>query len=141
MNDELREWARGMYALEAAAELLIRTSEAQGRSVPGARRTDDGRLWLDAEAVLDDTAAGSGGEQRIAAIAASLLGGPPVDLSEVLPGLDRDQLALVLAAVAHAGGSHRHTDPPRVTMQEDGTPLVTRGSGELLGSLHPWPAG
>jgi hypothetical protein len=36
-------------------------------------------------------------------LAASIVGGIPVDLREALPGLDRATLALAAGAVAHAG--------------------------------------
>ena len=39
-------------------------------------------------------------------IAASLLGGPPVDLSRNIAGLDREHLRFVLAAIDHAGGGN-----------------------------------
>lgn len=57
----------------------------------------------------------SGGETRLLRIAASLLGGPPVDLSSNLAGLDREHLQRVLVAIAHAGGGHEHTAWPDQT--------------------------
>lgn len=45
-------------------------------------------------------------------------------------GLDRDNLNLVLA-VAHAGGSHEHSD---MRVNDHGTATLNR-----LASLHPWP--
>ena len=66
-------------------------------------------------------------------LAASLAEDVPVVLGDLVPGLDRENLDLVLAAIAHAGGSHQHAN---ISVHEDGT--VTRGKG-LLDSLHPWP--
>jgi hypothetical protein len=50
--------------------------------------------------------------------------------------LDRRSLALVLAAIAHAGGSHEHS---RVIVEddEDGVPVL-KGS-ERRSSLYSWP--
>lgn len=67
-------------------------------------------------------------------IAASLLSGPPVDLAEDVPGLDRHNAALVLAAIAHANGSHESSD---MTFDTDGKPA----GFHALGSLHPWLEG
>jgi len=36
--------------------------------------------------------------------------GVPVDLADAVTGLDRHNLALVLAALSHANGSHEHKD-------------------------------
>ncbi len=45
-------------------------------------------------------------------IAAALAGdGQPVALGEAVSGLDRKHLELVLAAIAHAAGSHEHSAP------------------------------
>ncbi len=42
--------------------------------------------------------------------AASLVDGQPADLSDIASGLDRRPLTLLLAAIAHAGGSHEHRE-------------------------------
>lgn len=53
-------------------------------------------------------------------------------VSEDIPGLDRASVALVLAAIAWANGSHEDSG---VEHNEDGTPRrFTR-----LASLYPWP--
>ena len=88
----------------------------------------------------DNLAALSGGEARLLRIAASLLGGDPVLLYEAVPGLDREHVQLVLAAIAHANGSHEHSGPPMP--DPDGryrTSDGTRMSFARLGSLYPWP--
>ena len=46
----------------------------------------------------------SGGERRMLLIAASIAGGIPVSLYDVLPGIDRRNASLVVGAVAHAAG-------------------------------------
>ncbi|MDQ0031514.1 hypothetical protein [Arthrobacter bambusae] len=139
--DDLRAWARGMYTTEAATELLLKafggkfaapgnpwihtSTEPEGPSQVSA--------WIDFAAIPDEVGPLSGGERRFLMLAASLAEDVPVVLGDVVPGLDRENLDLVLAAIAHAGGSHQHAD---IRVHEDGT--VTRGKG-LLDSLHPWP--
>lgn len=55
-------------------------------------------------------------EQQVLQVVASLVGGAPVRLDE-LGSVDRRTLDLVLAAIAHASGSHQQSE----------------------GSVHPWP--
>ena len=81
----------------------------------------------------DQTGHLSGGEQRLLRIVASLAGGEPVSLADNIPGLDRELTYLVLAALAHAGGTHEHPDI-RVDHQRG----VAAQYGRLP-SLHPWP--
>lgn len=118
-DSELRAWAQGNYQLEAGVELLIRTGFAdQGRPWVQELSDDPGHYWVDANQITADTIGiYSSGEQRILRIAAALMNGQPVSLHEAVPGLDRDHLALVLAAIAHAGDSRERP----------------------LGSLYPWP--
>lgn len=128
---KVRAWAKGMYPLEAGVELLIRHGIAIYQGAPWIEDLGD-RAYLDVDRLLAHSGAWSGGEQRIVRIAASLLGGPPVDLGNELPGLDREGVELVLAAIAHASGSHEHA----VLVADDmGSP-----TGYTVGpSLHPWP--
>ncbi|MDR7161793.1 hypothetical protein [Arthrobacter sp. BE255] len=139
--DDLRAWAKGVYTIEAATELLIRgfggkfaapgnpwvytSNEPQG---PG-----QVNAWIDFAAVPDEVGVLSGGERRFLLLAASVAEGVPVILRDVVPGLDRENLDLVLAAIAHAGGSHEHSD---VRFNEDGSMSLRKG---YLDSLHPWP--
>lgn len=133
----LRAWAKGLYPLEAAVELLVRF--AAGRfATPGnpwIQPCDQaGWWWLDPGRINDDNlAALSGGEQRILRIVASLADGEPADLGRTLPGLDRETMALVLAAMAHANGSHDHVD---IRIDHEHPVSVLHGR---LASLHPWP--
>ncbi|PRZ34788.1 hypothetical protein CLV47_12320 [Antricoccus suffuscus] len=137
--ESLRAWGSGSYALEAAVELVIRAA--------GGRYADPGQPWvteahqrrggdryvLDVGAITDQTIGGlSGGEQRVLRIVASLAGGVPVRLDEV-SGLDRGTLDLVLAAIAHAGGSHEQSDAAI-------DPVSGKFAILRLDSLHPWPA-
>ena len=133
----LRSWARGLYPLEAAVELLAQAFGGRfaNPGLPWIQPCDQsGWWWLDPWQITDDALAGlSGGEQRVLRIAASLAGGPPVGLADNLPGLDRDLMHLVLAAMAHANGSHEH---PGILI--DHNRGVAKVDGQLP-SLHPWP--
>lgn len=130
LADRLRAWAKGMYPLEAGTELLIRQGKAIYAGAPWIH--DDGeRAWLDIKALLDECGAWSGGEQRIVHLAASLIGEEQVNLSDAASGLDREGLDLLLAAIAHAGGSHEHGG---IEFGHDGQAHLVRHS-----TLHPWP--
>ncbi len=118
--EAMREQAAGLLCDEAAVELLIRTGLAD--------RVDD----LDPDRLLTAAEPWSGGQRRIAALAASLLGGPPAHLSEVLPGLDRATVAVVLAAVAHAAGAH--TVGVELGTYADGQPGLVE-----VPPVCPWP--
>lgn len=143
--DGLRAWAKGIYPLEAGVELLLRVCEGRFARPgnpwvePGA---DPGWWWIDIDQLTEDNlGAVSGGEARILRIAASLLGGPSVNLYETIPGLDRELADLVLAAVAHACGSHEHAGG--LVPDPDGRYLDSTGarvSFSRLGSLHAWPS-
>ena len=133
-HEGLRQWAKGLYPLEAGVELLIRGCDGRfARSgYPWVLPTENGSWYLDPEAITEDTIGGvSGGERRLLVIAASLLGGEPVNLYEEIPGLDRDHLQLVLAAIAHANGSQEHSG------------LVTDDTGRTgftrLDTAYAWP--
>lgn len=72
----------------------------------------------------------SGGERRVLFVVASLLDERPLDIVDVVTGLNRENLQLVLAALAHAGGSHTAA----VLEHVDGTVRVS-----TPGPLVPWP--
>lgn len=133
----LRAWAKGLYPLEAAVELLVRVSDGRfaNPGYPWIQPCDQpGWWWLDHEAITEDSlCALSGGEQRVLRIVASLAGGTPANLYADLPGLDRELMALVLAAMAHANGSHEHGD---IRIDHDRGVAVLDGH---LPSLHSWP--
>lgn len=134
----LRSWAKGLYPLEAAVEILV--SAFGGRfAAPGQPWIQpfdrSGWWWLDVTMLVDDQISHlSGGEQRVLRIVASLAGGVPVSLADNLPGLDRELTDLVLAGIAHANGSHEHPD-----LRIDHARGVAVLNGRLP-SLHPWPA-
>jgi hypothetical protein len=133
----LRVWARGVYATEAAIELLARfhggrlAQPGQPWIMPD---PGEGWYWLEPDHLAGPTVAClSDGERRLLAIVASLTGGAPVDLGDALAGLDRDTVTLVLAAVAHASGSHEYAD---MVIDPDRGVAFSRGR---LPSLYPWP--
>ncbi|QDP94799.1 hypothetical protein FOE78_01690 [Microlunatus elymi] len=131
----LRAWARGSYAEEAAVELLARSFGGRFASTgwPWVQQCDRaGWFWLNPDAIWTGSGALSGGERRLLNVVAALVGGQPLtDLGGILAGLDRQNLALVLAAFAHAGGSHEHA---LLIMTADGQPSFDR-PGALIG----WP--
>ena len=151
---DLRDWASGSYAAEAAVEMLARAF--------GGRFTDPGWAWivppgedragsmctvghrLDADALLDATysTALSGGERTYLRLVVGLFGPIPVDLSDVA-GLDRDLQALVLAGLSHAGGSHQHSRIVTVQHRAAATGMSSALSvpvpGQSAGALYPWP--
>jgi hypothetical protein len=130
-----------MYTTEAATELLIRgfggkfaapgnpwvhtSTEPQGPGQVSA--------WIDFASIPEEAGVLSGGERRFLLLAASLAEDVPATLGDLVSGLDRENLDLVLAAIAHAGGSHQHSD---IRTNADGSMSLGKG---YLDSLHPWP--
>lgn len=133
-EDRLRAWARFSYSTSAATELLIRAFHGKFAK-PGNPwiRTDPDQTWVDFEILPDNIGVLSSGERRLLMLAASLADvGVEVNLGDMLPGLDREVLDLVLAASAHAAGSHEHSG---ILTNADGSQ-----SFERLATLYPWPA-
>lgn len=129
---ELRAWAKGSYATEAAVELLLRGFHGRfAGSGWGWMKTGDGRSWVDFEAVPEHIGGLSGGEKRFLRLVASIGGAEPVVLGDVLPGLDREIVVLILAAVAHTAGTHEGVT---ITHDADGKATLNR-----VGTLYPWP--
>lgn len=135
IEDALRTGAKGIYPTEAAVELLIRWGRAPLNRARWVQRDEhnEGRAYLDVDTMLEDTGAYSSSERRVVAIIASLYSAEhPVALEDVVSGIDRPNMALVLAALAHANGSHQHSD---FRHNADGAPVgIVR-----LDSLYPWP--
>lgn len=135
IEDALRKGAKGLYPSEAAVELLIRWGRAPLDSVRWVRSYDfeEDSAYIDVETMLGDTGGYSSSERRVVAIVASLYSSEhPVALEDVVSGLDRRCMSLVLAALAHANGSHQHSD---FRHNADGAPVgIVR-----LDSLYPWP--
>ena len=145
LESALLRAAVGDYAAEAAVLLLANSGQWLPRlqaagliDIPLDDDADDGGpwaavLWAELDRALRTGAiSGSGGELRLLRAAASLADGQPVDLADLTAGVDREQLTLLLAAVAHAAGSHEHHDLLR---DDDGSPH----DGALLGPVVPWP--
>ena len=143
VTDALRAWAKGIYPIEAGVELLIRTALA-GAGAPWIRPNADvpDRWWVDVDQISADTiGVYSGGQQRVLRIAAALMGGEPSNLYEDVAGLDREHLALVLAAIAHAGGSHEHSGDLQPDPEGRWNLNGVRHGFSRLPSLYPWPEG
>lgn len=105
----LRAWARGIDPLEAATELMIRAGFARPQD-PWVRQEPSAgtpaHVWIDFAAVSAFVETVTAGERRLLLLAASLSGvddAPAVRVGELM-SLSPRQLALVVAAVAHAGG-------------------------------------
>lgn len=129
----VRAWAKGICPTEAGVELLVRAFKGKAVYDGAPWLTDHGEIvTVDPSQFLDHVGAWSGGEQRVARIAASFLGGDRVDLNNDIAGIDRAYLDLVLAAVAHANGSHEHSE---LRYDDKGTPVGFR----RVSSLYPWP--
>lgn len=151
---DLREWAKGSYAAEAAVEMLARAFHGRFADAgwpwivaPREERQGDMRSdghWLDADQLTNEDSTGplSGGERVYLQFVAGMLGQTDLDLSD-MARLDRELQALVLAGLSHAGGSHQHpamatsehTDT--VTGEKFNATLPVRG--KYLGPLSPWP--
>jgi hypothetical protein len=134
-EDQLRAWAQGSYPLVAATELLLRAFNGKfaGPGNPWViKDAEYGNVWIDFAQIPENLGGLSGGERRLLMLASSLADvGVPVVIGDVLSGLDREVLNLVLAAVAHAGGSHEHS---AIIENADGTASFQRQP-----SLYPWP--
>lgn len=130
----LRAWAAGSYAVEAGVELLARACRGRFTDpgwpwiLPGA---DPGTWFLDVSTIPEATVGLSRGEQRVLAVVASLVDDVPLhDVAGVLAGVDRPHLGLIVAAFAHAGGSHQHSEPVFTDH---------RAGFVRLPALAPWP--
>lgn len=136
----LRAWAKGAYGLEAAVELVIR---AMGGRLLFLMECNDDRFdglwsWIEWATVPERIGRLSGGEQRLALTACSLAGVHPEGFSlGDVAGLDRDNLALVLAAISHAAGTHEQR-LIRPVQLADGRVVHAQEEG-YAGPLFPWP--
>jgi hypothetical protein len=117
----LRACAAGLYPDEAGVELLISHGGfldrrdfagfiSTGTSISDGI-TDMARIDWDAaiSALHDGQLPVCGGERRILQLAASTAAGFPVSLRDAIPGLDNQNLHLVITAIRHAAG-HRPPD-------------------------------
>lgn len=108
IDADLRAWAKDHLPTEAATELLITAGLTTSHLGAWIEPTKSGH-FVHRTKLAAEAGAWSGQQQAIARIAVSLLGGDPVHLDDVLPGLSPDLLSLVLAAVSHAAGAHETT--------------------------------
>lgn len=112
----LRASAAGLLALEAAVNLLIghrywlTRTDFTGKFVDTFPSATDGTpmatvCWPGAITALDrGQLSGSGSENRILRLAASLADGISVDLQNAVSGLDDTNLDHVVTAIRHAAG-------------------------------------
>ncbi len=112
----LRASAAGLLALEAAVNLLIghrrwlTRTDFTGKFTETFPSLTDGTpmavvCWPEAIAALDlGQLSGSGSENRVLRLAASLADGIPVDLQNAVSGLDDTNLQHVVTAIRHAAG-------------------------------------
>ncbi|WP_336031974.1 hypothetical protein [Geodermatophilus sp. FMUSA9-8] len=143
VENALLRAALGDYSDEAAILLLL----TSGHWLPQLQRagliTLDGNVdgaglwahinWPDLDGALRiGTITGSTSQRQVLRAAASIADGHPVDLGDLAAGLDRHALTLVLAAIAHAAGSH---EPRSITPASDGVPHP----GERLPPVISWP--
>ena len=145
LESALLRAAVGDYALEAAVLLLAETGHWLPRLQAAGLITialdgdaADGGPWAAVQwsdldgALRAGRIDGDPGQLRLLRAAAGLADGQPVDLADLTAGVDRAELTALLAALAHAAGSHEHR---AVVRDEDGTPHA----GPLLGPLVAWP--
>ena len=133
-TDRLREWAAGQNNLVAAVELLARSFGGRfaSSSMPWVRDdTEHGGPWVDPATLRERLGAFSGGEARVLLLAASLLDEEPINIVDIVAGVDRYNLTLVLAALSHAGDSQESTE---IVATDVAVAVVSRGP------VLDWPA-
>jgi hypothetical protein len=143
VENALLRAALGDYSDEAAILLLITSGHWLPQLQHAGLITLDGNVdgeglwahiaWPDLDGALRiGTITGRSSDHQVLRAAASIADGHPVDLGDLATGLDRHALTLVLAAIAHAAGSH---EPRSITHVPDGVPHP----GDRLPPLVPWP--
>jgi hypothetical protein len=143
IESALLRGAVGDYADEAAMLLLINFGHWLPQLQSAALITLDPGVeedapwaqvaWSDLEDALSDgLIVGGSVELRVLRAAASIAEGQSVDLGDLAGGLDRRGLVLVLAAIAHAAGSHEHRE---ITPGRNGVPDL----GDRLPPVVAWP--
>lgn len=100
----LRHWAETTCE-QAAVELLIGFNDGHLLDGPWVRRTDAGGCWFDPEVAAAECGHLSGGQRRVLQIAMSLVSSDhPVDLGDVVTGIDPKAFVLVTQAMGQAYG-------------------------------------
>jgi hypothetical protein len=136
----LRSWAKGSRTTEAATELLLRAFVGRLGTIGHAWVESDDAIsrWIDWKDIPDNVASLSGGERRLLMLAASIGGGTPVSLGDLITRLDRSTVALVLAALSHAARIQTQHDL-RIHLQPgDPEPTHVDDLG-LVRPLYSWP--
>lgn len=132
-DDQLRAWARGVLALEAATELLIRARQTElGR--PWIQRDQFlGNLIIDFEGIPELLQDESDRAAQILMVASSIAGFAEVTIADAVTGLDHEMVGLILAAIAHAAGFSESSN----TLED------LEGGGVLRlvrqDAVHAWP--
>lgn len=143
VENALLRAALGDYSDEAAVLLLITSGHWLPQLQYAGLITLDGDVegegqwahinWSDLDGALRiGTITGRISDHQVLRAAASIADGHPLDLGDLATGLDRHALTLVLAAIAHAAGSH---EPRSSGRAPDGVPHP----GDGLPPLVPWP--
>ncbi len=103
--DALRRWAHGCTTMEAAVELLATALNGRLLDGPWVISGGDYGPWFNPQTAAGASDHLSGGEARVLRIATSLVSmDHPVDLGEVIPGLDPASFVAVVQALGHAYG-------------------------------------
>jgi len=103
--DALRRWAQGSTTMEAAVELLATALNGRLLDGPWVISGGDYGPWFNPQTAASESGHLSGGEVRVLRIATSLVSmDHPVDLGEVIPGLDPASFVAVVQALGHAFG-------------------------------------
>jgi hypothetical protein len=113
----LRAGAQGLYALEAAASLIIAHGAWLAREDFRCHVCHGtGTAAIDWQAVTRALNAGelpsSAGEKRMLQLAASLAGQAPVILGDAVTGLDDRNIQVLVMAVLHASGRRQFPSAP-----------------------------
>ncbi|GAA2238812.1 hypothetical protein GCM10010401_08880 [Rarobacter faecitabidus] len=124
-----RHYADRSDRVQAGAELLIRDGKAIYPGAPWLAPIGNG-LVIDTALLTFESGAWSSGEQALTRIAVGLIDCTHLDSTDIAR-LDRRQLHLVLAAVAHSAGSHHDTD---IEHCPDGSVTLTHPP-----TLMDWP--
>ena len=108
----LRAGAAGLYALEAAAGLIIAHGTWLTRDDFARFIHHDSAIaaidWETAAATLEQGGLpASGGERRMLRLAASLADQAPVSLGDAITGIDDRNVGLLIKAVSHASGQRQ----------------------------------
>lgn len=106
LADKLLNQADGDRTVEAAVIVLVEAVHGHLLDAVSLAWEDDARAQIDWDATRTTTGYLSGGERRVLAVADSLASGHPVDLADVLTGLDTWNSQVLVEAIAHATGIH-----------------------------------